>query len=78
MKSINNIFIFGSTGYIGKDLQAELSKKFSNILSVGRGLNCDLVLDLENPNIEKLDLIKSGDIFIFLAGISSPEACAQH
>lgn len=78
MNLINNIFIFGSTGYIGKELQAELSKRFSNILSVGRGLNSDLILNLQNPNIEKLDMIKSGDIFIFLAGISSPEACAQN
>lgn len=68
------IFIFGSSGFLGSEL-VEFLGGSSKVSTVGRNEE-DFFFDLRTsaPNdlIHKID---EGDIWIFLAAISSPETC---
>lgn len=70
----NNIYIFGASGYIGKNLVKILSVE-ENVITVGRNHE-DIFFDLNFSSYKQfLDLASPGDVFIFLAAISSPEMC---
>ena len=75
---INNIYIFGYSGLIGKELVKKLSIEDRRFYRVGRNKASDIYLDLESPNLENLSEISAHDIFIFLSGISSPEECENN
>ena len=70
----NKLFIFGASGFLGKSLSDNLVFG-SEPVKVGR--NCDGVFfDLEASTPEDLQhFTRSGDIWVFLAAITSPEEC---
>ena len=70
------IFVFGGSGFIG----AALLKKFKssrNAFCVGRR-DADIYFDLEQSTPSDIEgKISRGDIWIFLAAISSPDECLK-
>ena len=75
----NNVFLLGSTGYLGSHLASGLSSESSlRSFSVGR-LDCDYEVDLEKNQYESfLSALKSGDTLVFMAAISSPAVCENN
>jgi len=74
---MKRIFIFGSTGYIGKNLKHELSADFE-IITVGRHA-ADINISLESNVFQPLlDEVLKDDFFIFLSAISSPDECEKN
>ena len=70
----NKLFIFGASGFLGKSLSDNLSFG-SEIVKVGRNYD-GVFFDLETSNPEDLkNYTCSGDIWVFLAAITSPEEC---
>ena len=72
----NKIAVFGSTGFIGKNLSEHLYKQGLEVISIGRSESSAIVLDLEQPVIDSVAALGIGDSVVFLAAISSPEFCA--
>lgn len=78
MKRVKNqVFIFGSSGFIGSRLLNSLKINF-NVVAVGRSA-CTIFFDLERSIPEELiNIVKPGDTWVFLAGITSPAACESN
>jgi len=73
----NKLFIFGSSGFLGKSLSSNLTFGFETI-KVGR-ISDGIFFDLESSNPEDLkSYITRGDIWIFLAAITSPDECESN
>lgn len=72
----NTIYVFGSSGYIGDNLARHLDSR-ERVVKVGRSKS-DLYFDLSTSDPETLSgLVGSGDIWVFLAAISSPDVCSK-
>ena len=70
----NNVFIFGASGFLGKALSERLDNR-SKTIRVGRN-NHEIFFDLGFSNPESLEgYITSGDIWVFLAAVTSPDEC---
>ncbi|MGR5246957.1 NAD-dependent epimerase/dehydratase family protein [Vibrio aestuarianus] len=71
-----NVYIIGSSGFIGGRLYKSLS--VPNKFTVGRS-GCDVFLDLASESFEDLLVeINKGDFVIFLAAVSSPDLCEKN
>ncbi|MFA0485960.1 MULTISPECIES: sugar nucleotide-binding protein [unclassified Vibrio] len=72
----NNVYIFGSSGFVGDSLYKKLD--FSNKFTVGR-TNCDVSLDLSSNKFDDLlSRVQKDDVVVFLAAISSPDLCEKN
>ncbi len=70
----NKIYIFGASGFLGKVLSTNL-KDFKDLIKVGRN-DDGIYFDLENSKPQDLKgRINFGDIWVFLAAVTSPEEC---
>jgi len=78
MAQNNKVYVFGASGFIGNELFKSSGERKDNYLSVGRALSNDIVIDLESLDISAVSGLKEGDFFIFLAAVSSPEACTKN
>ena len=79
MKNKENVYIFGWNGFLGINLYKRLiDNKDLSVLRVGKNIESDLNFDLSNPNYNFIDKLCSGDKFIFLAAISSPDYCSTN
>jgi dTDP-4-dehydrorhamnose reductase len=73
---IRKVFIFGASGFIGNKLNNYLETKHKTV-TVGRNEE-DIYYDLLSSDPEILStIISEGDVWVFLAAISSPEKCAE-
>jgi nucleoside-diphosphate-sugar epimerase len=73
----NKTFILGASGYIGSNLVQRLKVKH-NVVKLGRNHD-EVYFDLASSYPQALsDLVCEGDVFIFLAAISSPESCRKN
>jgi len=74
---MNNIFILGSSGYIGTHLYnfMKLYTNF-NVLSSGRS-NADVYADLEGSVDKLVYATVEDDVVVLLSSISSPDICAN-
>ena len=71
---MKKIFVFGSSGFIGRALKDNLIPNFA-VYAVGRNEE-DIHYDLGSSQPSELnDVVSGGDVWIFLAAISSPEIC---
>lgn len=71
---MGSVFIFGSSGFIGRSLLQSLKLNF-NVVGVGRS-DHQIYFDLEKSIPEELaNIVKRGDTWVFLAGVTSPVAC---
>lgn len=75
----NRVFLFGSSGYIGRRLKTFFAEEgFKDVFSVGRSVG-DVLADLAYPDFSLLlDTVSKHDVFIFLASVSSPDACTNN
>lgn len=74
--SKNKTFILGASGYIGTNLVKYLGHK-NDVVKLGRNSDGGF-FDLASFNPQMLsNRVKPGDMFIFLAAISSPEICKE-
>ncbi|MGF1839406.1 sugar nucleotide-binding protein [Vibrio atlanticus] len=70
-----NVYIVGSSGFIGANLYDSLD--VPNKLKVGRA-NSDIFLDLSSNDFDNLiSVIKKDDVVVLLAAISSPDLCEK-
>ena len=70
----NTVYIFGASGFIGRSL-VEILAPDNDVITVGRNSE-DIFFDLKDSDpAELLASVSSGDFFIFLAAISSPDVC---
>ena len=73
------VFVFGKSGYIGSKLSFFLESNSIDFLSVGRDDSSDILIDLSSESFTfKSKPFSSGDVFIFLAAVSSPEFCSTN
>jgi dTDP-4-dehydrorhamnose reductase len=73
-----NIFILGSTGYIGARLLNYVKlKKDSLVFAAGRA-NFDVFVDLEGKVNDLVNAAKKDDIVVFFSSVSSPDICSNH
>lgn len=71
---MSHIFVFGSTGFIGKALVSKL-KALSYEFSTAGLRNSDIPLELGKDHSTLLNVVNPNDIVVFLAAISSPDIC---
>jgi len=76
LNQMNNVFVLGSSGYIGKALVSKLSSHHIPVTTVGRK-GTDIIFDLATNVGAFISEVKEGDIIIFLAAISSPDICEK-
>jgi len=74
----NKIFILGWSGYIGTALISRLRSCGQAVTLIGRKDKSHIQFDLHNPDYGFISDLKSGDKFVFLSAISSPEYCADN
>lgn len=74
----SRVFIFGSSGFIGRELSRVLRDKGIDSFSVGRSGSVDVLIDLENLIVSADSNFRCGDTFVFLAAVSSPEFCEKN
>ena len=73
-KENNKVFIFGASGFLGKVFLENIGNR-SKTIGVGRN-NDQIFFDLNFSNPEDLEgYISSGDIWVFLAAVTSPDEC---
>ena len=73
-KETNQVFIFGASGFLGKVLLQNIGNR-SKPISVGRN-DAQIFYDLNSSLPEDLEgWISSGDIWVFLAAVTSPDEC---
>lgn len=73
-----NIFIFGSSGYIGSKLALSLKKKFPQIVKISRNTNADINYNLEDIDRLNYDVFDKDGLVIFCTSISSPQKCEDN
>ena len=74
---MKNLFILGSTGYIGSRLSDFLrSNTDLSVFSAGR-TNVDVHADLQGEVDSLVNAAKAGDVVVFLSSISAPDVCAN-
>jgi len=77
LKKTNKVFIFGASGFIGKVLLGKINNE-SETIGVGRK-NEEVFFDLNYSDPKDLkSYVSKGDIWIFLAAISSPDECESN
>jgi dTDP-4-dehydrorhamnose reductase len=75
---MQNIYVLGSTGFIGSQLMKYLKSKYKlSTYSVGRS-NCDIYVDLEKSTNDLVNSTTKGDVVVFLSAISSPDFCSKY
>ena len=74
----NKTYLFGWSGFLGYEIVTKLSNQEHQFIKVGRSQKSDIKLDLGYPDFEFVSQMGSGDKFIFLAAISSPDFCSDN
>lgn len=71
-----NIFVFGSSGYIGSNLLVFLKKFYKNVYGISRSEKSqDFTYDINNIEKFNYDIFNSKSIIFFCTAISSPDLC---
>lgn len=71
-----NIFVFGSSGYIGSNLLVFLKKFYKNVYGISRSEKSkDFTYDIDNVEKFNYDIFNSKSIIFFCTAISSPDLC---
>lgn len=68
-------YILGSSGMVGRCVTARLSSEGKTFYKIGRSLDCDITLNLNDVDAFDYDQILDGSRLLFLSAISSPDAC---
>ena len=69
---VKSILLTGHTGFLGSVIYKELKKSF-HVLTAGRDVSCDYILDFSNWN-GALELIHSVDAIVHVAGLAHNKA----
>ncbi|MCK5504875.1 MAG: SDR family oxidoreductase [Thermodesulfovibrionia bacterium] len=72
------VYVLGWSGYIGSALVKRILQLDFSPCLVGRKQESDVIFNLEEPDFSFLSKILTGDKFVFLSAISSPEVCAKN
>lgn len=78
MNTNSAVYVFGGTGYIGSEIIQRLNVLEIENSIVGRQKTSKCFIDLDDYDSNCLAHFKSGDYFICLAAISSPEVCSEN
>lgn len=73
------VAVVGSSGYIAGFLLPRLYKEkdVERVICIGRSLDDDAVLNLEEPSNFDFSVLDGVDYVVFLAGISGPDKCSD-
>lgn len=75
--SKRKVYVFGSSGFIGKNLSSYLSSDSRfDVITVGRE-GCDIYADLDGEYSQLVKVIEPHDFFVFLSSVSSPDLCIK-
>ncbi|WP_175966648.1 NAD-dependent epimerase/dehydratase family protein [Burkholderia sp. BCC0322] len=71
-----NVFLVGSTGYIGKVLHDAFGRRWRTLGTSTRD-GADIVFSLARAEAFPYEQVCAGDVVVVAAAISSPDACAK-
>lgn len=74
---MSKIYIAGSTGMVGRAVEARLKSSGKTFIGIGRSTNSDIVLDLKDIDAFDYVQIEEGSRLLLLSAISSPDVCEE-